>query len=111
MYLQMTDTKQPNINLNTKEHVSKSVYMESEEFNALRKELYDHWREGPGNGSYRDLWWYSGLMVTNPPAFVEIMALELQLPLIFDSEKQADICFTILNELRKKRGVHTFGRA
>lgn len=102
----------PEANLQTKEHNASAVlYLSSEEFNALRKELYDHWRDDPGSITGKDLWYYSGLMVTNPQAFVEIMSLELGLQIVFDSGKEAEICFTILNALRKRRGVHTFGRA
>jgi hypothetical protein len=87
-------------------HVSNSVYFASEEFNALRKELYDHWREDPGSFNGKDLWYYSGLMVQNPPAFVEIMAIELHMPfLVFDSADEAGTCKKILNALRKRRGV------
>lgn len=103
----MTSTPTPKhivANLATKEHVSTSVYMNSEQFNALRKELYDHWRDDPDENSNRDLWWYSGLMVTNPPAFVEIMALELGLSLVFDSADEAGTCKTILEALQRRRG-------
>jgi len=89
-------------------HVSNSVYFASEEFNALRKELYDYWRAEPASvagESGHALWYYSGLMITDPVAFVEIMALETGLPLIFDSANEAGVCLQILNALRKKRGV------
>ena len=89
-------------------HISQSVYMASEEFNALRKELYDNWRAEPASvagESGHALWYYSGLMVSDPVAFVEIMALETGLPLIFDSANEAQICLQILNALRVKRGV------
>lgn len=105
----------PEANLDTKAHDATSIlYLESEEFNALRKELYDHWRDDPSVlalPNERSLWYYSGLMVTNPPAFVEIMAMEIGEPIVFDSGKQAEICLKILNGLRRRRGVHTFGRA
>lgn len=100
----------PKIDLNTKAHISASVFMASEEFNALRKELYDNWREAPEYDltGANSLWYYSGLMVTNPPAFVEIMSLELGLDILFDSGKEKEISLQILNALRKKRGVSEF---
>lgn len=105
----------PKANLKTTEHVSTSVYFSSEEFNALRKELYDHWREEPetqiGRLVDRSLWYYSGLMVTNPQAFVEIMSLEMGLNIIFDSGRESEICLEILNALRKQRGVSMIGTA
>jgi hypothetical protein len=98
----------PKINLDTKDHVSASVYIMPEEAIALRKELYDNWRAEPASFAGENgqaLWYYSGLMITDPPAFVELMALELGLPLVFDSFNEAGICKQILNALRKKRGV------
>lgn len=99
----------PKQNLATKEHVSQSIYFSSEAFNALRRELYDHWREDPqtqvGRLVDRSLWYYSGLMVTMPAAFVEIMSLELGLPILFDSGREQEICLEILNALRRVRGV------
>lgn len=102
----------PKQNLQTKAHVSNSVYLMSEQFNALRKELYDHWREDPNDDKIgdRSLWYYSGLMVTYPQAFVEIMSLELGLDIVFDSGREAEICFEILNALRRKRGALLFAR-
>jgi hypothetical protein len=89
--------------------------MASEEFNALRKELYENWREDPetqvGKLVDRSLWYYSGLMVTNPPAFVEIMCLELGLQIVFDSGREAEICLEILNALRRQRGVSPLARS
>ncbi len=89
-------------------HISQQVYMVSEEFNALRKELYDNWRAEPASfagANGQALWYYSGLMATNPQAFVEIMSMELGEPIQFDSHNEAGICLQILNGLRKKRGV------
>jgi hypothetical protein len=100
----------PKINLNTKAHITESVYFASEEFNALRKELYDNWRMDPAldpTGA-NSLWYYSGLMVQDPPSFVEIMNLELGLTIVFDSGNEKNICLEILNALRKKRGVSEF---
>lgn len=100
----------PVANLDTKDHISNSVYFSSEEFNALRKELFDNWREDPNTDLIgdRSLWYYSGLMVTYPQAFVEIMSLELGLSIIFDSGREKEICLEILNALRKRRGVAPF---
>lgn len=102
-----THDSSPVTNLATTEHVTKSVYFASEEFNALRRELFNHWREDPNDDKIgdRSLYYYSGLMVTNPPAFVELMSLELNTSPIFDSGREAEICLEILNALRKKRGV------
>lgn len=105
----------PKANLDTKEHVSVSVYMHSEGMNMLVKELYDNWREDPkdqvGKLVDRSLWFYSGLLVLNPPAFVEIMSLELGVPIIFDSGRENEICWDILNLLRKQRGVPPLARS
>lgn len=100
----------PKQNLDTKAHVSNSVYYMSEAFNQLRKELYENWREDPTEDLIgdRSLWYYSGLMVTFPQAFVEMMSLELGLNIMFDSGKEEEICFEILNALRKKRGAFPF---
>ncbi len=101
----------PVANLQTKEHRAEAVlYVNSEEFNELRRELYENWRMDPkadttGGNSY---WYYSGLMVTHPQAFVEIMSMELGLRITFDSGKESEICLEILNALRKKRGVSPF---
>ena len=100
----------PELEKNANLHVSQNVYMASEIFNALRQELYDNWRAEPASiagESGHALWYYSGLMVTNPPAFVEIMSLELGLNLLFDSANEEGICMVIFNALRKKRGVST----
>lgn len=99
----------PKIDLVTKKNsVHDHVYIMSDELLALRKELYDHWRAEPASfagANGQALWYYSGLLVSDPPAFVEIMALELNMPLIFDSFNEAAICKKILNGLRAKRGV------
>lgn len=100
----------PTQNLDTKEHATHSIYMSSDAFNLLRKELYENWRDDIINyktGQHEPgYWYYSGLMVANPQAFVEIMALELDLLILFDSGKESEICGKILNALRKKRGVN-----
>lgn len=99
----------PSTDLQTKHSDAGHILsLESEWFNMLRKELYDHWRDPPDStmlGS-KTLWWYSGLMVTDPQAFVEICSLELDIPLVFDSNKQGEICWKILNECRRVRGVN-----
>lgn len=100
----------PIVDLSTKEHISKSVYMHSEAMMMLVKELYEHWRMDPeddvmGNRSY---WYYSGLLTTHPQAFVEIMSLELGIDILFDSGREAEICEMILNGLRKKRNAAIF---
>lgn len=116
--MKMADSLTPKLgtpDLNTKHHDAGHILaLESEEFNALRKELYDHWRDEPSiieRPGERSLWYYSGLMVTNPPAFVEIMSMEIGERILFDSDRQAEICFQILNGLRRKRGALPFARA
>jgi hypothetical protein len=105
----------PDAKLDTKEHVSLSVYLHSEEMMAVVKELYENWREEPreqvGKLVDRSLWYYSGLLTTNPAAFVEIMSLELGLNIVFDSGREQEICFEILNALRKQRGAPTLARS
>lgn len=96
-------------NLNTKEHISQTVYMHSENMMMLVKELHDNWQDDMLDPIHGDTipgyWYYSGLLTNNPMAFVEIMSLELGLDLIFDSGKESEICGKILNALRHKRGV------
>ncbi len=89
----------PIVNLNTKEHVSKSVYLNSPEFNALRKEMFENWED-----TYfaRHGW----KMAFQPDMFCADMCADLGLIFLgFDSGKEAEICLRFLNALRAKRGV------
>ncbi len=89
----------PIADLNTKKHISESIYWCSEEFNALRKELHDNWQ---------DTYWarHGWKMAFQSTMFVVDMCEELKIPFMgFDSGQEATICLRFLNELRKKRGV------
>jgi hypothetical protein len=102
----------PKQNLDTKDHVSKSVYFHSPEMMALVKEMHEHWSEDPNTDVIgdRSFFYYSGLLVTYPEAFVELACLEFGLNLQFDSGREAEICFDILNAMRKRRGAPTLAR-
>lgn len=96
-------------------HVSTTVYMHSEQLMMLVKELHDHWRDDPilnkHNDHARTLWFYSGLLASDAAAFIEIFNLSFNTRLVFDSQKEPELCWEMLNILRKARGVHIFGRA
>lgn len=80
-----------------KRNFDQKIYMFPESYNALRRELVEHWPE---------IWplvgWYMG---NNGPQFVEAMNAGLQVKLQFDTNKVDSICKTYLNILRKQRGV------
>ena len=94
---------QPPANLNTKSHKAEHIlYLHSEEFNALRRELHDFWR---------DTYWarHGWKMVNMPAEFVADMCTDLGLVFIgFDSGDEAGTCLRFLNALRRKRGVSEF---
>lgn len=96
----------PTANLVTREHRAEHIlYLHSEEFNALRKEMYDNWRD---TFFARHGW----KMVNQPVEFVADMCTDLGLVFIgFDSGDEAGTCLRFLNALREKRGVSGFGRA
>lgn len=102
----MSHDSSPKTNLDTKEHRAEHVlYLHSEEFNALRKELYENWRD--------TLWARFGwAMVNQPPLFVAGMCEALGLVFIgFDSADESGTCLRFLNALRERRGVSPFGRS
>lgn len=80
-----------------KKNFDQKIYWFPDSYNALRRELMEHWPE---------IWplvgWY---MANNGPQFVEMMNAGCQLKLQFDTNKVESICKTYLNFLRKKRGV------
>lgn len=98
-----------NHDLNTKRHVSESVYMHSPELMMLVKEMYEHWKDEPGTEDIggRTMWWYSGLLSYDPAAFIEIFNLSFtHTPkLMFDSHKEAELSLTMLNIMRRARNV------
>jgi hypothetical protein len=80
-----------------KKNFDQKIYMFPESFNALRRELVEHWPE---------IWplvaWCMG---NNGPEFVSRMNAGLQMNLQFDTNKVESICLTYLNRLRKQRGL------
>src|SRR6187551_847922 len=98
----------PKMDLNSdhKRNIDQQTFWASEEFNALRKELFVYWNHGdlPGHDNF----WYhiGGAMIHDPLAFVEYMTAKLgMLHIGFDSWSEAEHCKRILNALRAKRGL------
>lgn len=74
-----------------------AYYFFPESYNALRKELAEHWPE---------LWATVGWRMANrAEEFVEQMNAALDVAVVFDTEKVDFISSTYLKLLRKKRGV------
>jgi hypothetical protein len=82
----------------TKEHISTKVYMFPESYNALRRELVDHW-PNLWNSPVQYMMWNNG------PMFVQAMDLILDTVTQFDTENVDGICKKFLDELRVKRGL------
>lgn len=78
-------------------HFSQKIYMFPESYNALRKELMDHWPE-----IWPHVAWH---MAHNGPDFVSIMNAGLEMNVQFDSNKVDATCIAFLNKLREKRGI------
>lgn len=81
------------------------VYYFPESFNALRRELDQHWQTlfysvNPEMG--KSLAW---CMAFDAPTFVGVLNGALDLTVQFDSDNVSGICHTFLNALRAKRGV------
>lgn len=96
----MTHDSSPKTNLDTKEsRAEHTLYLASEEFNALRRELYENWRD--------TLWAKHGWkMVNQPPMFVADMCEDLGLIFTgFDAGDESGTCLRFLNALRNKRGL------
>lgn len=79
-------------------HVIDKVYMNSEAFNLLRRELYEHHR--PKFEAY-----LGGLMAHDPAQFVLEMNSWLGLSVQFDSWNEEGICQQYLDALRLRRTV------
>lgn len=78
-------------------HITEKIYLFPESYNALRRELHEHWPT---------LWQLVGwTMAHQAEAFVEIMNDALDLKLQLDGNKVGATCHTYLNALRKKRGL------
>ncbi len=104
-------TEKLNIDLHAEEkgtHVSASVYMHPESMTALVKELYEHWQHERFNHSA--MYFYSGLLTADPAAYIELHNLDFGTAYVFDSERASELCFDMLNDCRKARGYHAFGR-
>ena len=78
-------------------HVTQKVYMNSDEFNNLRKVLYEQHR------SKFDV--FGGLMVHDPASFVLEMNNWLGLDVQFDSWSEAEICQTFLDALDLRKHI------
>lgn len=90
------------------EHISKKTYYFPPSFNALRRELQDHWKDffetiSPLTGT-SPAW----CMVFDAPQFIGFMNGFTGLSQQMDSENVEGICFNFLNALRKMRGVSEF---
>lgn len=80
-----------------KKNFDQKIYYFPESYNALRKELVEHWPE---------IWpLVAWTMAFDGPAFVETMNTGLEVKVQFDTHKVDAICSFYLNELRKKRGL------
>jgi hypothetical protein len=73
------------------------IYMFPPSYNALRKELHEHWPEIWPLVAYH--------MAHNGPMFVQLMNEGTGLKVQFDSNKVEAICLRYLNFMRNKRGV------
>jgi len=79
-------------------HVSEKIYLMPESFNALRRELSEHWPN----------MWNSPLqycMAFDGPRFVQLMDSALDTVTQFDSGDVDGMCKKFLDELRVKRGL------
>lgn len=81
----------------TNEHISTKVYLMPESFNALRRELDEHYPN-----VFR---WVGYNMVFNAQRFIHQMDSLLDTVTQFDSDNVDGICKRYLDELRVKRGV------
>ena len=80
-----------------KKHVSEKLYFFPESYNALRREISEHWP---------DLWMLVGYnMAYKAEDFVATMNDALDLKVQFDGNKVGVTCSLYLNALRKLRGL------
>ena len=80
-----------------KKHISEKFYLFPESYNALRRELYEHWPA---------LWaGVSWTMAHKAEDFVATMNEALDLKVQFDGNKVGATCSLFLDELRAKRGL------
>lgn len=78
-------------------HVTDKVYMNSEEFNELRRQLYENYRP-----EFDRFGW---MMVHDPASFVIEMNNWLGMDVQFDSWSEAEICRKFLDALQLRRSV------
>jgi hypothetical protein len=88
-----------------RKNFDQKIYMFPESFNALRKELFEHWptlfmQVNPETGTS-----LAHDMVNNAVQFVGTMNGALDLTVQMDSDNIDAICRTFLDELRVKRGL------
>lgn len=88
-----------------KKNFDQKIYLFPESFNALRRELHDHWpvfftQVNPYTG--KSLAWN---MVNDALQFIADMNDALDLHVQMDSDNIDAICKTFLDELRVKRGL------
>lgn len=86
-------------------HISQKVYLFPEEYNALRRELEDHWATffhavNPMIGTSP-----AHAMVFDAPTFIGLCNGALDMTVQLDTDNVAGICKQFLNGFRKLRGV------
>lgn len=86
-------------------HISQKVYLFPEEYNALRRELEDHWATffhtvNPAIGTSP-----AHAMVFDAPTFIGLCNGALDMTVQLDTDNVAGICKQFLNGFRKLRGV------
>ena len=88
-----------------KKNFDQKIYLFPESFNALRRELYEHWPTFfmQVNPETRTSLAYD--MANNAPQFVGVMNEALDLAVQMDSDNIDAICKEFLDALRGKRGL------
>lgn len=88
-----------------KKNFDQKIYMFPESFNALRRELYEHWptffmqvNEATGTSLAHD-------MASDAAQFIGVMNGALDLTVQLDTDNIDAICKIFLDELRVKRGL------
>jgi hypothetical protein len=85
---------------NPNAHITDKIYLFPESYNALRREISDHWPS---------LWMLVGwTMAHQAEDFVAVMNDALGMKIQFDGNKVDVTCATYLNELRRLRGLSGF---
>jgi hypothetical protein len=88
-----------------KKNFDEKIYMFPESFNALRKELTDHWPVFFSSVKPGQEMSVAYAMVYDAPTFIGMMNDALDMQVQMDSDNVSEICHTFLNGLRKLRGL------